>query len=144
MVATRKIALNDSVDQDSITAALTELDYTDDCEDAFLKQGEALIYTDSTAEDFNNSYPSFDKTVSYTVTADDDKAYTLNFNSVDLTDYYNGPIIFSTSKDDSPDLGTWGMSVHYVGESAGEELSGEYTIELTTRDDDEVLYILIR
>jgi hypothetical protein len=146
----QKIALNDSVDQDSISDALEELEYTDDdgndetCEDAFLKQGEALIYTDSTAEDFDASYPSFDKTVSYSVTADDGVTYTLNFNSVDLTDYHKGPIIFSTSKDDSPDLGTWGMSVHYVGESAAEELSGEYTIELTTRDDDEVLYLLIR
>ncbi|OJF77629.1 MAG: hypothetical protein BKP49_01230 [Treponema sp. CETP13] len=82
----QELASNDSVDMDSITAALSTFGYSDEFDDIFEDWGQALIYTDAT---------DVSDTLSYNKTVEDDTGiyddYTYPFNAIDLTsDDYNG------------------------------------------------------
>lgn len=113
------MAENDSVDMDSIDAAIAAEGGSDTCETAFLKYGESLVYTDS---DSGKKYPSFNKTAFSTV-----GGYDFTFAPIDLCSYYEtdssnayiGPVIYAASYSGSQHLYPWGFSVHKAGKYTG-------------------------
>jgi hypothetical protein len=139
-----EIASNNSVDMDSITAALQAQGYSETCTSVFLKEGQALVYTDS---DSAENHPSFNKSVTNSV-----GGYDFTFSAVNLTlSSYQAdassavPSIFSAYEQDIP-LGPWGFSVHAIPTTDGTQiayLSGDQSFDLAARSANEVLYVLV-
>jgi hypothetical protein len=140
-----EIASNHSVDMDSITAALQAQGYSETCTSVFLKEGQALVYTDS---DSAENHPSFNKSVTNSV-----GGYEFIFSPVDLTDYsvtvnnqtVYGPFIFYADERGTMPLDRWGFSVHVLTSNDSiATLNGTASINLAARSANEVLYALIQ